>query len=77
MQKLTTDQIEEIGRLYREGWGARSIADQLDKPEDTIINVLRGKQKIHRDVLGGRLMQGKRPGNQLKIYSKDNCHDQG
>ena len=68
MKQLTRQEIKEIARLYRQGWGARNIARIIGKSEDTVVDVLRGRTAKTRRILGGRIMNGKRPAAQLEVY---------
>lgn len=63
---MTKAQAKRIVELYHEGWGAKSISRMLELSEQSVENVLIGKN--HRDVTGGRIMKGKRPGRKLAIY---------
>ena len=65
---LTDAEIIAIGTLYRQGWGQVKIAEAVGRSEWTVRNVLRGKHRRYRDLLGGRLMAGKRNKQHLAIY---------
>ena len=67
---LTDDEVIQIGELYRSGYGTTSISKQINRPYDTVRNVLRGRCRKYRRLLGGRLMTGKRPAQELAIYAK-------
>jgi len=58
--------VEEIVKLYREGWGCRSIFRITGVPETSVRQILRGKNYKH--ITGGRVMKGRRPNRNLRYY---------
>ena len=58
---ITDAEVIRIGELYRAGLGARRIGWELGRSEHSVRNVLGGKRRRYRMLLGGRLMNGKRP----------------
>ena len=67
MKQFTESELNQIADLYREGWGTIEISRRLGRSEYSIRDVLRGDTKKARRLFG-RLMNGKRPGNQLAVY---------
>ena len=60
MKRLTDDEIRRIGALFRQGDGAGKIAGKVGRSEYTVRDVLRGRCKRYRDILGGQLQNGRR-----------------
>lgn len=58
--KHDDETILEIGRLWNEGYGEIRIARMVKVPLPTVRNILRGQTAKSRELLGGRLSQGRR-----------------
>ncbi len=63
---IETETVREIVKLYREGWGCRSIHRITGVAETSVRQILRGKNYKH--ITGGRVMNGKRPNQKLEYY---------
>ena len=63
---MKPDEIHEIIRLYRDGWGASKIAEHMCRSTYTIEKLLAGK--THTETTGGKISQGRRPSHMLARY---------
>ena len=63
-------EVREIGRLFHQGYGEERIAVLTGIPFNTVRNILRGESAYARKLLGGRLLQGRRP--QMKLVPWEN-----
>ena len=70
-RKRTDEEIREIARMYHSGLGEIRVARELDIPFSTVRAILRGETKAARRVLGGRLINGRRPASELKPRAGD------
>lgn len=61
---LSRQEVAQIKRLFREGWGERNTVRIIGRHEYTVRQVLRGKHRYNRE----RLINGQRPKRTLRIY---------
>lgn len=65
-RSIKSETVKEIVKLYRDGWGCRSIFRITGVPETIVRQILRGKNYKH--ITGGRVMKGRRPNRSLEYY---------